>query len=177
MTNFTCTYIRSSILFLLSYFRATDTFCRAVSSFVPKSQNFHTKQTSATSSHRVVHRRLHILTRVAMQNILSPRNHVSRRVATRRLFRRLPRRGFTVYFAYASADMIPWRLPWSLLSTTSYKRHWVAQKNICRKISDIYFRASDPRVFLLNSMFFQIILKDIYIEIDLYLHKKKRIVK
>lgn len=116
LINSTRTYIHPFVYSFPStpYFLATGTFCRAACSSIPASQNFHTKQTSATSSRRVVHRRLHILTRVAMQNILSLRNHVSRRVATRRLFHRLPRRGFTVYFAYLrDCDTIPRLLPLS----------------------------------------------------------------
>lgn len=52
-------------------------FFRPVVSKLPREANFRNVLESC-----VVHRRLHILTRVAMQNILSPRNHVSRRVAS-----------------------------------------------------------------------------------------------
>lgn len=84
MANSTYIYVHSFVysFSFTPYFFATGTFYRAVCSSVLSSQNFHTKQTSATSSNRVVHRQLHILTRVAMQNILSLRNHVSRRVAS-----------------------------------------------------------------------------------------------
>jgi len=151
MINFTC-YVHSFFYSFRPTVFSRDGHVssrRAVSSSVPKSQNFHTKQ---TSSHRVVHRRLHILTRVAMQNILSPRNHVSRRLAASSV---VYRDEDLVYFAYAYPryDSMEFAVPFIdhvVQSDTELLRNIFITKY---RASILDKRASDPRVFLSDCRF------------------------